>query len=57
MAGQRQMTPEQVLETVAGRFPADDVSEIQQALSEAEAEFARGEGFDEAEMLRHFGLR
>jgi len=51
------MTPEQVLETVAGRFPADDVSEIQQALSEAEAEFARGEGFDEAEMLRHFGLR
>jgi hypothetical protein len=70
------MTPEQVLETVAGmpaedwmkiqsgiadllaaRFSTAEMSDIREALSEADAEFARGEGISEAEMRRHFGLQ
>ena len=76
MAVYRQMTPEQVLETVAAmpaedwmkiqsgiaemlaaRFSTAETAEIHEALSEAEAEFARGESIGEAEMRRHFGLQ
>lgn len=45
-----------IAEMLADRFSAVETSEIREALSEAEAEFARGEGLSEDEMRRHFGL-
>ena len=41
---------------IAAKFSDEEVSDIQQALAEAEAEFARGEGIVSDEMRRHFGL-
>ncbi len=46
-----------IAEMLAGSFSASEVSEIGDALVEADAEFARGEGIDGHEMRRHFGLR
>jgi hypothetical protein len=46
-----------IAEMLAARFSADEVSEIQEALAEADAEFARGEGISSKEMRRHFGLQ
>jgi hypothetical protein len=40
----------------SARFSAADIAEIQGALTEAEAEFERGEGVSTAEMRRHFGI-
>ena len=52
------MTAREVLENVASaRFPAEEVSEIREALAEAEAEFERGEGISAEEMRRRFGLQ
>jgi hypothetical protein len=39
------------------RFSADETSGIREALAEAEAEFARGEGIGGGEMRRRFGLQ
>lgn len=41
---------------LAERFSAGEASEIREALEEAEAEFARGEGITGEEMRRRFGL-
>ena len=46
-----------IAEMLATRFSTMETSEIREALTEAEAEFARGEGMDGEEMRRHFGLR
>ena len=46
-----------IAEMLADQFSTEETSEIRDALSEAETEFARGEGFSEDEMRRHFGLR
>jgi hypothetical protein len=42
---------------LVARFSAGEVSEIREALSQAEAEFACGEGVGSDDMRRHFGLR
>ena len=44
-----------IAEMLAARFSAGEISEVRDAL--AEAEFARGEGVSGDEMRRHFGLR
>jgi len=46
-----------IAEMLAARFSADETTEIQRALAEAEGEFARGEGVGSEEMRRRFGLR
>jgi hypothetical protein len=46
-----------IAEMLAARFSADENSEIREALAEAEAEFARGEGIGSEDMRRHFGLQ
>lgn len=46
-----------IAEMLAARFSENDVSAIQEALAEAEAEFARGEGIESGEMRRRFGLQ
>lgn len=46
-----------IAELIAARLSAQEVGEIGEALAEAEAEFARGEGLSGEEMRRHFGLR
>jgi hypothetical protein len=46
-----------IADMLAARFAPEEASEIREALAEAEAEFARGEGIDEGEMRRRFGLR
>jgi hypothetical protein len=46
-----------IAEMLADRFSAAETSEIREALSEAEAEFARGGGLSEDQMRRHFGLQ
>ena len=43
-------------EMVASRFSGDEVSEIRDALAEADAEFARGEALSGAEARRRLGL-
>ena len=45
-----------IAEMVAARFSAEKTREIQEALAEAEGEFARSEGIGSEEMRRHFGL-
>jgi len=42
---------------LAARYPDGETAEIRDALAEAEAEFARGEGVSAADMRRHFGLQ
>ena len=46
-----------IAELLAARFSGDETAGIREALTEAEAEFARGEGLSSDEMRRHFGLR
>ena len=43
-------------EMFASRFSSEEVSEIQAALAEADAEFARGEALSGAEVRRQLGL-
>ena len=46
-----------IAEMLATRFSAEETSEIREALTEAEVEFARGEGLSGEEMRRRFGLQ
>ncbi|MDR3406594.1 MAG: hypothetical protein P4L99_29180 [Chthoniobacter sp.] len=46
-----------IAEMLATRFSTEEKSEICEALAEAEAEFARGEGISGQEMRRRFGLQ
>jgi hypothetical protein len=46
-----------IAELLAARLSAEETAEIRDALNEAEAEFARGEGVSGDEMRRHFGLQ
>lgn len=48
----RDMTTKEVLKS----GDEEEASEIREALVEAEEEFARGEGIEEEEMRRRFGL-
>lgn len=43
-------------EMLAARFASGELAEIQEALAEADAEFARGEGVGGAEVRRQLGL-
>jgi hypothetical protein len=45
-----------IAEMLFARFSAEEVSEIDQALAESEAEFARGEGVSIDEMRGRLGL-
>jgi plasmid stabilization system protein ParE len=44
-----------IAEMLASRFSSDETSEIHNALAEAEAEFARGEGISGSEMRKRLG--
>ena len=46
-----------IAEMLADHFSTAETSEIREVLSEAEAEFARGEGLSEDEMRGRFGLQ
>ena len=46
-----------IAEMVSARFSEGETAEIREALSEAESELARGEGFTSGEMRSHFGLQ
>lgn len=46
-----------IAEMLAARFSSEETSVIRGALTEAEAEFARGDVLREGDMRRHFGLR
>ncbi|MEI9892663.1 MAG: hypothetical protein WDN28_01780 [Chthoniobacter sp.] len=46
-----------IAEMLATRFSVEETSEIREALTEAEAEFARGEGISGDEIRRRFGLQ
>ncbi len=46
-----------IAEMLAMRFSAEEASEIREALTEAETEFARGEGITGQEMRRRLGLQ
>ena len=45
-----------IAEMLAARFSSEETSVIREALSEAEAEFARGDVLREGDVRRHFGL-
>jgi hypothetical protein len=45
-----------IAEMLAARFSTEETSVIREALSEAEAEFARGDVLREGDVRRHFGL-
>jgi len=45
-----------IADMLLSRFSAEEVSEIDQALAESEAEFARGEGISIDEMRGRLGL-
>jgi hypothetical protein len=45
-----------IAEMIAAKFSDEEVSDIQRAFAEAEAEFARWEGIESDEMRRHFGV-
>ena len=45
-----------IAEMYAARFSADEVSDIRDALAEADAEFARGEALTGAEVRRQLGM-
>ncbi len=45
-----------IAEMLAARFSSDETLVIREALSEAEAEFARGDVLREVDVRRHFGL-
>jgi hypothetical protein len=46
-----------IAEMLAARFSADEVDEVREALAEAGAQFARGEGLNGDDIRSHFGLR
>jgi hypothetical protein len=46
-----------IAELLATRFSVAETTDIRNALTEAEAEFARGEGLSGDAMRRHFGLQ
>ena len=46
-----------IAEMLAARFSSEETSVIREALSEAEAEFARGDVMREGDARRHFSLR
>ena len=46
-----------IAEMVSARFSEVETAEICEALAEAEADMARGEGVSSGDMRRHFGLR
>jgi hypothetical protein len=45
-----------IAEMLAARFSSEETSVIREALTEAEAEFARGDVLREGDVRRHFGL-
>ncbi len=45
-----------IAEMLAARFSSEETSVIHEALSETEAEFARGDLLREGDVRRHFGL-
>ncbi len=45
-----------IADLLAASFSEGERSEIREALTQAETEFAQGEGLSRAEMNRHFGL-
>ena len=46
-----------IADLITARFSSDEVSEIREALAEAEAEFGRGEGLGSEEVRKQLGLR
>jgi len=46
-----------IADLITARFSSDEVSEIREALAEAEAEFGRGEGLGREEVRKQLGLR
>ena len=46
-----------IAELISSKFSSAEVSEIQEALAEAEAEFERGEGLTSSEIREQLGLR
>ncbi len=46
-----------IAELITSKFSSEEVSEIREALTEAEAEFARGEGLSSEEIRKQLGLR
>jgi hypothetical protein len=46
-----------IAELITAKFSSEEVSEIREALTEAEAEFARGEGLSSEEIRKQLGLR
>ncbi|HEY3902120.1 MAG TPA: hypothetical protein VGM54_26140 [Chthoniobacter sp.] len=45
-----------IAEMIVAKFSDEEAADIQQALTEAAAEFARGEGIESDEMRRRFGV-
>jgi hypothetical protein len=46
-----------IAEMLAARLSGEEAGEIEEALAEAEGEFARGEGIGSQEMRRRLGLQ
>ena len=46
-----------IADLISSTFSSTEVSEIQEALAEAEAEFERGEGLTSSEIRKQLGLR
>ena len=46
-----------IAELITAKFSSGEASEIREALSEAEAEFGRGEGLSSEEVRKQLGLR
>jgi hypothetical protein len=46
-----------IAELITAKFSSEEVSEIREALTGAEAEFARGEGLSSEEIRKQLGLR
>ena len=46
-----------IAELITGKFSSEEVSEIREALAEAEAEFASGESLSGEEIRKQLGLR
>jgi len=46
-----------IAELITAKFSSEEVSEIREALAEAEAEFERGEGLSSKEIRKQLGLR
>ncbi len=45
-----------IAEMITAKFASEEITEIQEALAEAEAEFERGEGQSSEEIRRQLGL-